>query len=61
MKYLVSDSNLICAILISKLVLIIPHGVKRGPDIPKALSFRQNIKTTPFCSQELQAPTHPSC
>lgn len=61
MKYLVSDSDLICGILISKLVLIIPHAVKRGTGIPKALSFRQNIKTRPFCSQDLQALTQPSC
>lgn len=40
MKYLVSDNDPICDILISKLVLIIPQGFKRDPDIPKALSFR---------------------
>jgi len=61
MKYLVSDNDLICDILISKLVLIIPHGVKTSLDIPKALSFRQTIKTRCFCSQELQAPTQLSC
>lgn len=61
MKYLVSDKDLIYDILIAKLVLIIPRGVIRGPDTTKALSFRQNIKLKPFCSQELQAPAQNSC
>lgn len=61
MKYLVSDNDPICDILISKLVLIIPQGFKRDPDIPKALSFRWNIETQSFCSQQLQAPTQTSC